>query len=131
MCCASPRPKAHWPTIRRWPPMSPAPPRGMLLARRWPTTWPIGWPPMRRASRVNPPESSVGLAHADQCHGRQQNQRSAVIADGNGQPRNTCRYAGEYRGNAEEIGRAHVGTPVTNAHLVCRLLLEKKNKQQI
>src|SRR3546814_3301410 len=26
-----------------------------------------------------------------------------------------------------EIGRAHVGTPVTNAHLVCRLLLEKKN----
>src|SRR3546814_7640504 len=27
-----------------------------------------------------------------------------------------------------EIGRAHVLTPVTNAHLVCRLLLEKKNK---
>src|SRR3546814_5514597 len=26
----------------------------------------------------------------------------------------------------EEIGRAHVCTPVTNAHLVCRLLLEKK-----
>src|SRR3546814_2565627 len=25
-----------------------------------------------------------------------------------------------------EIGRAHVLTPVTNAHLVCRLLLEKK-----
>src|SRR3546814_8468638 len=24
-----------------------------------------------------------------------------------------------------EIGRAHVCTPVTNAHLVCRLLLEK------
>src|SRR3546814_6651086 len=30
------------------------------------------------------------------------------------------------RGRAarSEIGRAHVGTPVTNAHLVCRLLLE-------
>src|SRR3546814_5770895 len=28
-----------------------------------------------------------------------------------------------------EIGRAHV-TPVTNAHLVCRLLLEKKKKKQ-
>src|SRR3546814_4216573 len=28
-----------------------------------------------------------------------------------------------------EIGRAHVRTPVTNAHLVCRLLLEKKTKQ--
>src|SRR3546814_5048610 len=26
-----------------------------------------------------------------------------------------------------EIGRAHVSTPVTNAQLVCRLLLEKKN----
>src|SRR3546814_6642657 len=26
----------------------------------------------------------------------------------------------------EKIGRAHVCTPVTNAHLVCRLLLEKK-----
>src|SRR3546814_6890571 len=27
-----------------------------------------------------------------------------------------------------EIGRAHVCTPVTTAHLVCRLLLEKKNQ---
>src|SRR3546814_5699069 len=27
-----------------------------------------------------------------------------------------------------QIGRAHVRTPVTNAHLVCRLLLEKKHK---
>src|SRR3546814_5480061 len=33
---------------------------------------------------------------------------------------------------ASQIGRAHVCTPVTNAHLVCRLLLEKKKliKQQ-
>src|SRR3546814_1107004 len=28
-----------------------------------------------------------------------------------------------------EIGRAHVLTPVTNAHIVCRLLLEKKKTQ--
>src|SRR3546814_8058869 len=28
----------------------------------------------------------------------------------------------------DQIGRAHVGTPVTNAHLVCRLLLEKKKR---
>src|SRR6184192_4610642 len=28
-----------------------------------------------------------------------------------------------------EIGRAHVLTPVTNRHLVCRLLLEKKKKK--
>src|SRR3546814_8605865 len=27
-------------------------------------------------------------------------------------------------GRAREIGRAHVCTPVTNAHLVCRLLLD-------
>src|SRR3546814_6565527 len=29
----------------------------------------------------------------------------------------------------DQIGRAHVLTPVTNAHLVCRLLLEKTKKQ--
>src|SRR3546814_9546142 len=29
-----------------------------------------------------------------------------------------------------EIGRAHVCTPVTNAHLVCRLLLAKKKHAQ-
>src|SRR3546814_10398403 len=27
----------------------------------------------------------------------------------------------------DEIGRAHVCNPVTNAHLVCRILLEKQN----
>src|SRR3546814_8656378 len=32
-------------------------------------------------------------------------------------------------GSSGKIGRAHVRTPVTNAHLVCRLLLEKKNKR--
>src|SRR3546814_1285643 len=30
-----------------------------------------------------------------------------------------------------QIGRAHVCTPVTNAHLVCRLLLEKINSLTI
>src|SRR3546814_9095731 len=28
---------------------------------------------------------------------------------------------------SKKIGRAHVRTPVTNAHLVCRLLLDNKN----
>src|SRR3546814_10798505 len=37
--------------------------------------------------------------------------------------------AGRIYYQVNEIGRAHVGTPVTNAHLVCRLLLEKKNKE--
>src|SRR3546814_6683778 len=30
---------------------------------------------------------------------------------------------------AFQIGRAHVCTPVTNAHIVCRLLLEKKKQK--
>ena len=30
-----------------------------------------------------------------------------------------------------EIGRAHVWTPVTSAHLVCRLLLEKKKNKEV
>src|SRR3546814_8683619 len=34
--------------------------------------------------------------------------------------------AGRYTYALWEIGRAHVCTPVTNAHLVCRLLLAKK-----
>src|SRR3546814_8463674 len=31
----------------------------------------------------------------------------------------------------KQIGRAHVCTPVTNAHLVCRPLLEKKKIQSL
>src|SRR3546814_5656566 len=31
--------------------------------------------------------------------------------------------------NILEIGRAHVRTPVTNAQLVCRILLDTKNNQ--
>src|SRR3546814_10432826 len=34
---------------------------------------------------------------------------------------------GSLWGATSQIGRAHVCTPVTNAHIVCRLLLEKKN----
>src|SRR5881397_4100802 len=33
-------------------------------------------------------------------------------------------------GPRPEIGRAHVRTPVTLSHLVCRLLLEKKKKKK-
>src|SRR3546814_2786143 len=36
----------------------------------------------------------------------------------------------EIRGDGDKIGRAHVCTPVTNAHLVCRLLPEKKNTNE-
>src|SRR3546814_6118764 len=34
------------------------------------------------------------------------------------------------RKTGAEIGRAHVCTPVNNAHLVCRLLLEKKQQSK-
>src|SRR3546814_2373806 len=37
------------------------------------------------------------------------------------------RYRSAWRGLSPQIGRAHVCTPVTNAHLVFRLLLDKKN----
>src|SRR3546814_9125457 len=33
-----------------------------------------------------------------------------------------------FQSGSRKIGRAHVLTPVTNAHLVCRLLLEKKKQ---
>src|SRR3546814_7064085 len=36
--------------------------------------------------------------------------------------------AAAHRARPAEIGRAHVRTPVTNALLVCRLLLENKKK---
>src|SRR3546814_4912455 len=39
------------------------------------------------------------------------------------------RYALAVEPGRYKIGRAHVLTPVTNAHLVCRLLLEKKKQQ--
>src|SRR3546814_7382508 len=34
-------------------------------------------------------------------------------------------------GRSDEIGGAHVCTPVTNAHLVCRLLLAKKTSTPV
>src|SRR3546814_10141603 len=45
----------------------------------------------------------------------------------NDEPTTTPRPFDESRDG--QIGRAHVCTPVTNAQLVCRLLLEKKKKQ--
>src|SRR3546814_1131669 len=36
---------------------------------------------------------------------------------------------GELVTGTGEIGRAHVCTPATNAHIVCRLLLEKTKKR--
>src|SRR3546814_9845359 len=44
---------------------------------------------------------------------------------GHGHAASLVTHGGLARGGVE-IGRAHVWTPVTNAHLVCRLLLENK-----
>src|SRR3546814_1103513 len=55
-------------------------------------------------------------AHDDWCHPTTPPGRAAP---GRRRRRRGCR-------GREKIGRAHVSTPVTNAHLVCRLLLEKK-----
>src|SRR3546814_6601307 len=52
---------------------------------------------------------------------RRQRRRRAVR-----QRRLAARRAG---GRGPEIGRAHVCTPVTNAHLVCRLLLVEKKRE--
>src|SRR3546814_10187710 len=46
--------------------------------------------------------------------------------DRNAKPACDVRQVQTVPGEVTEIGRAHVWTPVTNAHLVCRLLLEKK-----
>src|SRR3546814_5368717 len=35
----------------------------------------------------------------------------------------------KFENSGMQIGRAHVCTPVTNAHLVCRLLLENKTER--
>src|SRR3546814_2689952 len=51
-----------------------------------------------------------------------------VVLDGDGAHAGDRADAHDLLALGLEIGRAHVGTPVTNAHLVCRLLLEKKNK---
>src|SRR3546814_10253582 len=45
-------------------------------------------------------------------------------------PITDIRFRAQYaRAQRAQIGRAHVCTPVPNAQLVCRLLLEKKNTE--
>src|SRR3546814_1719895 len=72
----------------------------------------------RTTSRARPPPQRARRGHARD----EPRVRSAA-----GAPRQpaAARPLGLSRRQGE-IGRAHVCTPVTNAHLVCRLLLEKK-----
>src|SRR3546814_8462386 len=45
---------------------------------------------------------------------------------GQGHDAGVALLADFFQAGGNEIGRAHVRTPVTNAHIVCRLLLETK-----
>src|SRR3546814_7702800 len=56
---------------------------------------------------------------------------SSPGAAGNGDGISMAARIGDGYTQPDEIGRAHVCTPVTNAHLVCRLLLEKKTKYHL
>src|SRR3546814_3213914 len=75
----------------------------------------------------------VVVGHGVESRGRG---RIAIIARPVGQRSSgwpvlsTTRYSPSTTRGSWEIGRAHVGTPVTNAHLVCRLLLEKKKRKE-
>src|SRR3546814_9265052 len=71
----------------------------------------FGWVEEARVSRRLPDTLVVDIVERTPAAIWQHNQRLALI-DRHG----------------VEIGRAHVLTPVTNAQLVCRLLLEKKKK---
>src|SRR3546814_6097735 len=52
--------------------------------------------------------------------------RPAPFRHGKGAPRHAKDTPASAADDAGQIGRAHVCTPVTKAHLVCHLLLEKK-----
>src|SRR3546814_1731505 len=84
---------------------------GVHLGRpRW-----KGKPDDRAARRAETAERKP--RHRDRAVDRGRTQR----AGNSGRPCGPCGAA------PRQIGRAHVCTPVTNAHHVCRLLLEQKN----
>src|SRR3546814_4792185 len=73
----------------------------------------------------------TGMAFARAWHTRDHGARAthSTCIEGIGRPTAEPGFLFEVVDEViEEIGRAHVGTPVNNAHIVCRLLLEKKKK---
>src|SRR3546814_2190137 len=69
--------------------------------------------------------ATAASAHGDEKH-EDEATRPAVTAAVPAQPGADVEAMGSAAVSNEKIGGAHVCTPVTNAHLVCRLLLEKK-----
>src|SRR3546814_1061210 len=71
-------------------------------------------------------EGRKGTSHFSVTVGTDGRAKDCVITKSSGSAdldAETCRMM------TMKIGRAHVRPPVTNAHIVCRLLLEKKNKK--
>src|SRR3546814_6443084 len=81
--------------------------------------------------------SAGRVLHARNCGGRRLTGSRCLqcLPERNPEPSLKSRRRNVVAGRAtiasarEQIGRAHVWTPVTNAHLVCSLLLEKKQKK--
>src|SRR3546814_1915327 len=69
------------------------------------------------------------LAHQDSARmmGNHRAEKSRVADRCLGPDERKAPEEGYSRSQQQKIGRAHACTPVTNAHLVCRLLIEKKN----
>src|SRR3546814_10430982 len=63
-----------------------------------------------------------GRTHAEPGRDPRRHARGPVDRGGGGD---------EHQIDVREIGRAHVRTPVTNAHLVCRLMLAKKKTHSL
>src|SRR3546814_10338043 len=87
----------------------------------WKTTSSTGSTARARPSRKNPENPSLSRSPPGLCWRAQIcPDRAPYYRYGNDGGESDDEYP------LQEIGRAHVCTPVTNAHLVCRLLLEKK-----
>src|SRR3546814_1780386 len=88
-------------------------------------------------SRLHADDAATAGRHADRAaRSGPERARAEPRRDGRaGAARRAAGNAVERPGVArrrerQEIGRAHVRTPVTIAYPVCRLMLEKKNKTQ-
>src|SRR3546814_6198316 len=78
-----------------------------------------------RPNIISPPGFAALRAEYDALLGEERPKLVEIIswAAGNGDRSENGDYI---YGRKRQIGRAHVCTPVTNAHHVCRLLLEQK-----
>src|SRR3546814_5373976 len=89
--------------------------------------------PFKKAARPDSPPVTIlpsGLRNANQSQYHPRRSKTQRVPPFRAGPQTTPTGSeavekAEPRGTSQ-IGRAHVRTPVTNAHIVCRLLLQKK-----